>query len=113
MCRARSPDKPARYPGVADCDWSGSTPCTHQGCRYSVLGERSRLPSWDEHDYQCLLRELPSTCALDLANLGGLSLEETAVYLGMSRARVEQIELSALRKLAKVRELRRANWDGR
>jgi len=60
-----------------------------------------------------LIELLPSTCALDYAGYGGMLLEEVSAYLGLTRARVEQIEISALRKLARTKEIRRARWDGR
>lgn len=45
--------------------------------------------------------ELPETCALDLADRGGMTLEEVGDVLECTRERIRQIEAKALKKLAK------------
>ena len=60
-----------------------------------------------------VVEAMPSTCALELADIGGMRLEEVAMVMGMARPRIEQLEILALRKLAKSREIRKARWDGR
>lgn len=45
------------------------------------------------------LDRMPETCARRAARAGGLTLEETAELLNVSRERVRQIEAAALRKL--------------
>lgn len=42
-----------------------------------------------------------ASCVLDVAALGGLTLEEVGDILGVTRERVRQIEHIALRKLKK------------
>ncbi len=106
-------DKNARYSEVEDCTWKGAGKCIHTHCRYSLLQERSHIDEWESEDFDELVDALPSTCALDLADLGGMRLEEVAMVMGMARPRVEQLEILALRKLAKSRDIRKARWDGR
>jgi hypothetical protein len=53
------------------------------------------VQSWIEHAAEELDR-MPETCALDVAERGGQGFEDVARILGMSRQRVEQIELRAL-----------------
>lgn len=43
--------------------------------------------------------EMRASCALDLADLGGITLDEVAQVLGVTRQRVQQIESRALAKL--------------
>jgi DNA-directed RNA polymerase specialized sigma24 family protein len=102
-----------RYPEVAECTWRQHGKCVNLSCRYSLLQERPHVASWDAEDLGELVDALPSTCTLDLADLGGMRLDEIAILMGLPRPRVEQFETSALRKLAKSRELRKVRWDGR
>jgi len=102
-----------RYNEVEDCTWSGIGKCPNVHCRYSLLQERAHIGEWEKEDFDELVEALPSTCALDFADLGGMRLEEVAMVMGMARPRVEQLEILALRKLAKSREIRKARWDGR
>jgi len=102
-----------RYREVAECTWEGTGKCVHFHCRYSLLQERPRVADWDPEDFAELVDALPSTCALDMSDLGGMRLEEVAMLMGLPRPRVEQLEIAALRVLARSRELRKARWDGR
>ena len=45
--------------------------------------------------------ELEETCTLDLATRGGMTLEQVASRLNLTRERVRQNELEALEKLRK------------
>jgi hypothetical protein len=102
-----------RYPEVAECTWENEGKCEHVHCRYSLLHERPHVNQWEASDFFDLVDALPSTCALDLADLGGMRLDEVAVVMGLPRPQIEQLEVSALRKLARSREIRKARWDGR
>jgi len=97
---------------MEDCTWSGPGKCRFPQCRYSLLAERPRVENWDANDVQELIAAMPSTCALEVASLGPMLLDEIVMYLGMPRYQVEQLELRATRKLSQLRELRRAHWDG-
>jgi DNA-directed RNA polymerase sigma subunit (sigma70/sigma32) len=57
------------------------------------------------HTSAPILRE---ACALEAAEQGGMTLEEIASRFALTRERVRQIELSALRKLE--RQLGRDAW---
>ncbi len=102
-----------RYSEVPECTWQGAGKCLRVQCRYSLLQDRPHITEWHADDFSELVEALPSTCALDLADLGGMRLEEVAMAMGLPRPRVEQTEITALRKLAKSREIRKARWDSR
>jgi hypothetical protein len=57
--------------------------------------------------------ELADSCALDIAERGGMTLEEIGSIIGVSRERVRQIEEAALEILCrrKGRELRKLRKD--
>jgi hypothetical protein len=46
-----------------------------------------------------ILEDMPQTCALDMADQGGLSLEEVSDALGVSRQRVSQLETAGKKSL--------------
>lgn len=98
-------------------------PCPWVGCKYHLFLEVQDLPhmrgpgslkfsfpnqeSW----------ELKETCALDVADREGLTLEDVGLLLNITRERVRQIEMVALRKLKtwqNRRELKggERNWGG-
>lgn len=81
-----------------DCA-GGERPCPWAGCRYHLLVDVSPetgLLKLQERE----LEELPETCALDVADRGGLNQPSTAALLGVSRQRVDQLEKHGIRLLA-------------
>lgn len=77
-----------------DCLPGGSNevrPCPWNTCRYHV-----------EHP--------EVSCALDVADRGGATLEEVGEYIGVTRERIRQIEAGLMLKLKK--NLRLSSWNG-
>jgi len=102
----------------------GPRPCPHLGCRHHIWTDvnlRPDLPSkkYDERGRMVRLRrgapgrgrpELPDeSCALDVADEGGHTLERVGEILGVTRERIRQIEKQFLEKLKKSRTLRLLN----
>jgi hypothetical protein len=103
----------------ADCV-DGPRPCERVACRFHLLVEsalvtRDRSPAWlrgfrvhpaarGAATLEEALRALPTTCALDVtrSHPDGLTLDETAGLLGVTRERVRQIEAVALVKMEEV-----------
>jgi hypothetical protein len=103
---------PARLPIIldrpktrGDCD-QGIRPCPFVGCRHHLASESKagalRLSAANALE----LSEMSETCSLDVADAGPHSLPEVASLLGVSRQRVSQVEIAALRKLRKELVLR-------
>lgn len=81
---------------------NGPRPCPYTTCKFNLdqpLEKRGRpagsLPTRDESQ----------TCALDVADQGGHTLEEVGAVMGVTRERIRQIEDKAIRKL-RVRAVR-------
>lgn len=79
-------------------------PCPHVSCRHHLAADvtfaGAVVTRWAPEEEP----ERPS-CSLDVAEQGGLSMEETATILGCSRERVRQIEEKAMRKMRKNRSI--------
>ncbi|MFA6605108.1 MAG: sigma factor-like helix-turn-helix DNA-binding protein [Patescibacteria group bacterium] len=78
-----------------------SRPCPWVSCPYHLAIEVTEAGSV-RLDWRFLVGELRETCALDVADRGGLSLEAIGALLGLTRERVRQLEMSGLAKLAEA-----------
>lgn len=80
-----------------DCA-GGERPCPWASCRFHLLVDVSPetgLLKIQERE----LEDLPETCALDVADRGGLNQPDTAALLGVTRQRVDQLEKHGIRLL--------------
>lgn len=86
-----------------DCLSGGSNaerPCAFVSCRYHLaLDVDPYNGAIKENFADAELAEMPGTCALDVADLGELTLEDVSAMMNITRERVRQIEESALRKI--------------
>ena len=73
-------------------------PCPHSVCRFNLTAEhrdnRGAKPT------ETRLPVVREACTLEAAELGGMTLEDVAARLALSRERVRQIESGALAKLS-------------
>lgn len=94
------PDTLDELPRRSECK-GGARPCPLVRCTYNLYLEvnpRSgslkitfpQLEPWD----------MKESCALDVAERGGVTLEEVGSIMGLTRERIRQVEGRALRKLA-------------
>lgn len=75
-------------------------PCPFVSCRHHLYLEvnedtgsiKLNFPDMD-------LAELPETCALDVADRGGVTLEEIGEILNLTRERIRQVEAKGLERL--------------
>ncbi len=72
-----------------DC-LDGPRPCPWAACRYHLASEQ-RGPE-----------EVRESCALDVADRGGSTLEEVAACFDLTRERIRQIEAEALGKVRQI-----------
>lgn len=87
----------------------GSRPCLFVACKYHLyLDVNPETGSVKLNFPDKEVWELEETCSLDVAEKGGLTLEEVGGILNLTRERVRQVEVSGLFKLrneASKREL--------
>lgn len=79
-----------------DCK-DGARPCPYLSCRFHLLLDVTpsgsiALPLVD-------LDDVADTCALDVADRGGMTLEAVGSLLGVTRERVRQIEVKVLAEI--------------
>lgn len=80
----------------------GPRPCPWTSCLYHLAEDVqavARRQASRTGKAPPTLAEMVETCALDVADLGGVSNEAVGVALGMTRENVRQIEAKALAKL--------------
>lgn len=80
-------------------------PCPYVACKYHLFLEvNSRTGSIRLNFSDMEPWELAETCALDVADRGGVTLEEVGGWLNLTRERVRQLEVRALGLLRGVSE---------
>lgn len=87
----------------ADCLPGGlnaERPCPYVSCKHHVYLSVSPLGGLYTQDVAPdELHLLAETCALDVAERGGATLEEVGAALGLTRQRVQQVEAGAIKTL--------------
>lgn len=89
----------------ADCLAGGvnaQRPCQWFTCRHHLAVDVGRYGEGEGTE----------SCVLDLAEKGGLTLEEVGDIMGLTRERIRQIEQKAERKLLRLAQLRPDLFDG-
>ena len=83
----------------ADCA-TGPRPCPYVSCKFNLyvdVNPRTGSVKMNFPDKE--LWELAETCALDVADRAGITLEEVGVIMNLTRERVRQLEMRGLSKL--------------
>jgi Sigma-70, region 4 len=82
-----------------DCA-EGERPCPYVSCKFNLyvdVNPRTGSVKMNFPDKE--LWELAETCALDVADRAGITLEEVGVIMNLTRERVRQLEMRGLGKL--------------
>jgi hypothetical protein len=83
----------------ADCE-DGCRPCPFVSCKYHLaLDVNPKTGSIKLNFPDLEVEDMPETCVLDIADKGGLTLEETGDVLNLTRERIRQVEIVAIAKL--------------
>lgn len=104
------------YPGWAerparrgDCR-EDARPCPYVTCPYHLYLDVNPWTGKIHYNFPELeVWELGQTCALDVADGGGHTLEDVADMVNLTRERVRQIETAAIRKIRAAVESGRFN----
>jgi hypothetical protein len=80
-----------------------SRPCVFAACKYSLYLDVSETGSIILNFPHLEPGQMPAdrSCALDLSERGSMTLEEVAVVTNLTRERIRQVELKALRRRAR------------
>lgn len=83
----------------------GERPCPYVSCKYHLyLDVNPRTGSIKLNFPGLEVWELTETCSLDVADRGGITLEEVGEMLNLTRERIRQVEAKGLEKLRDVHD---------
>ncbi len=89
----------------ADCV-SGARPCPFVSCKHHLYLDVSARTGAIKLNFPDLeVWEMTETCALDVADRGGTTLEEVGAIMNLTRERIRQVEVKGLAKLAALRDM--------
>lgn len=81
-------------------------PCPFVSCKHHLfLDVNDRTGSIKLNFPDLEVWDLPETCALDIADRGGITLEEVGVIMNLTRERIRQLETRGLAKLKAMGEM--------
>lgn len=88
----------------ADCA-NGPRPCPFVSCQFSLYLDVSPQTGAIKLNYPDLEPDgMKESCALDIADRGGTTLEEVGAIMNLTRERIRQLEVKAMAKLEAVAE---------
>jgi hypothetical protein len=88
-----------------DCA-SGARPCPFVSCKHHLYLDVSARTGAIKLNFPDLeVWEMTETCALDIADRGGTTLEEVGAIMNLTRERIRQVEVKGLAKMAAVRDM--------
>lgn len=85
-------------------------PCPYVSCRYHLLLDVRRSGSLRFNFRTREVGKLSETCALDVADRGGHSLEDVGKFMGVTRERVRQLVTDALARMRRRMKAASRGW---
>ena len=83
-------------------------PCPFVSCKYHLYIDVHPVRGSIKVNFPDLeVWEMTETCALDVADRGGITLEEVGEIMNLTRERVRQVETTGLSKLEAVKDIER------
>ena len=89
----------------ADCA-EGLRPCPYVSCKHHLFLDVSARTGAIKLNFPDLeVWDMNETCALDVADRGGTTLEDVGAIMNLTRERIRQVEVKALAKLQALRDM--------
>ena len=89
----------------AECA-NGERPCPFVSCKHHLYLDVSARTGAIKLNFPDLeVWEMTETCALDVADRGGTTLEEVGAIMNLTRERIRQVEVKGLAKLQALRDM--------
>ncbi|HEY8090499.1 MAG TPA: sigma factor-like helix-turn-helix DNA-binding protein [Polyangiaceae bacterium] len=89
----------------AECS-DAPRPCPFVSCQHHLYLDVSARTGAIKLNFPDLeVWEMTETCALDVADRGGTTLEEVGAIMNLTRERIRQVEVKGLAKLAALRDM--------
>lgn len=89
----------------AECT-EGPRPCPYVSCKHHLYVDVSPRTGAIKLNFPDLeVWEMGESCALDIADRGGTTLEDVGAIMNLTRERIRQVEVKALAKLEVLREM--------
>lgn len=89
----------------AEC-LDGPRPCPFVSCKHHLYIDVSPRTGAIKLNFPDLeVWDLPESCALDVADRGGTTLEDVGAIMNLTRERIRQVEVKALAKLEALRDM--------
>jgi hypothetical protein len=100
------PDTEVERPETrADCA-NGERPCPFVSCKHHLYLDVSARTGAIKLNFPDLeVWEMTETCALDVADRGGTTLEEVGAIMNLTRERIRQVEVKGLAKLEALKDM--------
>ncbi|HEY2509586.1 MAG TPA: sigma factor-like helix-turn-helix DNA-binding protein [Polyangiaceae bacterium] len=93
----------------AEClreEGAGERPCPFVSCKHHLYLDVSARTGAIKLNFPDLeVWEMNETCALDIADRGGTTLEEVGAIMNLTRERIRQVEVKGLAKLQALRDM--------
>jgi len=84
----------------------GERPCPFVSCKHHLYLDVSARTGAIKLNFPDLeVWEMSETCALDIADRGGATLEEVGAIMNLTRERIRQVEVKGLAKMQALREM--------
>ena len=86
-----------------DCEF-GQRPCPWVSCRHHLYLEVDEKTGSIKLNFPSVeIMDMHETCSLDVAEHGGVTLEQAGVIMNLTRERIRQLEVGGLVKLRLIR----------